>query len=103
MQERTGLLLDPYFSGTKMRWLLDNVPAVRAAADAGRLAFGTVESWLVYKLTGGRAHHRCQQRQPHAAAGAGRTRSCDEGLCDLFGVPLAALPGRGRHAPGRSP
>ena len=50
VQAKTGLLLDPYFSGTKMRWMLDNVPEVRAAADAGTLAMGTVESWLVYKL-----------------------------------------------------
>ncbi|MBA4009498.1 MAG: glycerol kinase, partial [Erythrobacter sp.] len=56
VQERTGLLLDPYFSGTKMRWMLDNVPEVRAAAEKGTLAFGTVESWLTYKLTGGAAH-----------------------------------------------
>ncbi|MEM8725381.1 MAG: FGGY family carbohydrate kinase, partial [Pseudomonadota bacterium] len=46
VQRRTGLLLDPYFSGTKMRWMLDNVPELRAAADKGTLAFGTVESWL---------------------------------------------------------
>ncbi|MEL7189167.1 MAG: FGGY family carbohydrate kinase, partial [Pseudomonadota bacterium] len=50
IQRRTGLLLDPYFSGTKMHWMLDNVPEVRAAAEKGTLAFGTVESWLVYKL-----------------------------------------------------
>ena len=53
VQEATGLLLDPYFSATKMRWLLDNVPAVAAAAAKGTLALGTVETWLVFKLTGG--------------------------------------------------
>ena len=53
VQERTGLLLDPYFSATKMRWLLDNEPLVREAAEAGRLALGTVESCLIWKLTGG--------------------------------------------------
>ena len=53
VQRRTGLLLDPYFSGTKMRWMLDNEPAVRAAAEKGTLAFGTIESWLIYKLSGG--------------------------------------------------
>jgi glycerol kinase len=91
VQEATGLLLDPYFSATKMRWLLDEVPEVRAAAEAGRLAFGTVESWLVFKLTGG-AHLS-------DAANASRTSllplaaaSWDDGLCDLFGVPRAALP-----------
>jgi glycerol kinase len=70
---KTGLLLDPYFSATKMRWLLDNEPAVADAAREGRLAFGTIESWLVFKLTG--AHHlRRRQRQPHAVARARRRR-----------------------------
>jgi glycerol kinase len=93
VQERTGLLLDPYFSGTKMRWMLDNVPEVRAAAQKGTLAFGTVESWLVYKLTGGAAH-------VSDASNASRTllmglddAQFDEGLCDLIGVPLSALAG----------
>ncbi len=91
VQRRTGLLLDPYFSGTKMRWMLDHDEAVRAAAEKGTLAFGTVESWLVYKLSGG----------PHLtdASHASRTlllaldgAQFDEGLCELFGVPHAALP-----------
>src|SRR6185503_4958600 len=56
VRAKTGLLLDPYFSATKMRWLLDNEPAVADAARAGRLAFGTVESWLAFKLTEGAAH-----------------------------------------------
>ncbi len=92
IQRRTGLLLDPYFSGTKMRWMLDNVPEVKAAADAGTLAFGTVESWLVFKLTGGAKHIT-------DASNASRTLlmelagdGFDEGLCDLIGVPLSALP-----------
>jgi len=54
-RERTGLVLDPYFSGTKLAWLLDEIPGARAAAEAGRLAFGTVDSWLLWKLTGGAA------------------------------------------------
>ena len=90
VQEKTGLLLDPYFSATKMRWLLDDVPDVRAAADAGRLALGTVESWLIFKLTGAHLSD---------AANASRTSllpltgsAWDEGLCDLFGVPRVALP-----------
>jgi len=91
VQGRTGLLLDPYFSGTKMRWLLDNHNAVHAAAEAGRLAFGTIESWLVAKLSGG-AHIS-------DASNASRTlllelggANFDEGLCELFGVPHSALP-----------
>ena len=91
VQAATGLLLDPYFSGTKMRWLIDNSPAVRAAAQSGRLALGTVESWLVYKLTGGlhitdAANASRTSLLPLATAGF------DQGLCELFGVPLAALP-----------
>ena len=53
---RTGLLLDPYFSGTKLAWLLDQVPGARARAERGELAFGTIDSWLLFKLTGGRRH-----------------------------------------------
>jgi len=55
-RKKTGLVLDPYFSGTKIAWLLRNVPEVRAAADAGRLAFGTIDSWLIWNLTGGTLH-----------------------------------------------
>ncbi|MCM0001442.1 MAG: glycerol kinase GlpK [Erythrobacter sp.] len=93
VQERTGLLLDPYFSGTKMRWMLDNVPEVRAAADKGTLAFGTVESWLVYKLTGGAAHISDASNASRTLLMGLEDTQFDEGLCDLFGVPLAALPG----------
>ncbi len=91
VQRRTGLLLDPYFSGTKMRWMLDNVPEVRAAAEKGTLAFGTVESWLMFKLTGG--------DHVSDASNASRTllmelagEQFDEGLCELLGVPRATLP-----------
>ncbi|APE29380.1 glycerol kinase GlpK [Aurantiacibacter gangjinensis] len=92
VRSRTGLLLDPYFSGTKMRWLLENDDAVRAAADAGTLAMGTVESWLVWKLTSG-------ARFISDASNASRTLlynleqgEWDEDLLDLFGVPRAVLP-----------
>ena len=91
VQARTGLLLDPYFSGTKMRWMLENVAEVRGAAERGTLAFGTIESWLTFKLSGGA--HICD------ASNASRTllmnlggNGFDAGLCDLFGVPVAALP-----------
>ena len=56
VRERTGLVLDAYFSGTKIRWLLDEVPGARKRAEAGELAFGTVDAWLLWKLTGGRVH-----------------------------------------------
>lgn len=90
VQEATGLLLDPYFSASKMRWLLDNVPSVAAAAGKGTLALGTVESWLVFKLSGGLFISD--------ASNASRTSllplaspSWDDGLCELFGVPCASL------------
>jgi glycerol kinase len=90
VQKTTGLLLDPYFSATKMRWLIDHAPGVAAAAKAGRLALGTVESWLVFKLTSG--------LHITDASNASRTSllplagaTWDAGLCDLFGVPSAAL------------
>jgi glycerol kinase len=56
IQDKTGLVIDPYFSATKIAWLLDNVPNARARAEAGELAFGTIDSWLIYRLTGGHAH-----------------------------------------------
>ena len=56
IRERTGLVLDAYFSGTKLRWILDTVPGARARAERGELAFGTVDSWLLWRLTGGRVH-----------------------------------------------
>jgi glycerol kinase len=91
VQERTGLLLDPYFSATKMAWLLQQDEAVRAAAGRGNLALGTIESWLVFKLTGG-AHLS-------DASNASRTlllpltgAGFDPGLCELFQVPAGVLP-----------
>jgi glycerol kinase len=92
VREATGLLLDPYFSATKMRWLLDNEPAVAEAAQAGRLAFGTVESWLVFKLTGGAAHATDAGNASRTLLLALTGASWNGGLCDLFGVPRAALP-----------
>jgi glycerol kinase len=96
VQAATGLLLDPYFSATKMRWLLDNDGQVRAAHEGGRLAFGTVESWLTFKLT---ANSRGSGAHISDASNASRTQllplagaQFDAGLCELFGVPRAALP-----------
>jgi glycerol kinase len=56
IQQRTGLVIDAYFSGSKLRWILDHVAGARARAERGELAFGTVDSWLIWKLTGGRVH-----------------------------------------------
>ncbi|WP_445679933.1 glycerol kinase GlpK [Radicibacter daui] len=92
VSERTGLLLDPYFSGTKISWILDNVEGARARAERGELAFGTVDSWLVWRLTGGKVHAT-------DATNASRTllydirRGCwDEELMKLLGVPASLLP-----------
>ena len=94
VQRQTGLLLDPYFSGTKMRWLIDNEPAVAAAAKAGTLALGTIESWLVFKLTGGAfisdASNASRTLLLPLANGQGAA-GFDPALCDLFGVPRGAL------------
>jgi len=92
VQAKTGLLLDPYFSATKFEWMIEHCPAVATAAQQGRLALGTVDAWLLYKLTGGGVHST-------DATNAGRTllmelRRCEwhAGLATRFGVPLAALP-----------
>ena len=92
IQARTGLIIDPYFSATKIAWLLDNVEGARGAAEAGELAFGTIDSWLLWNLTGGAVHAT-------DATNACRTmlfdihRQCwDEELCQLFNIPLALLP-----------
>lgn len=89
---RTGLLADPYFSATKLAWLLDNLPGARAQAERGELAFGTVDSFLLWRLTGGRVHAT-------DATNAARTllfditRGCwDEELLRLFDIPAAILP-----------
>jgi len=91
IQRRTGLLLDPYFSGTKMRWLLDHDDAVRAAADAGTLAMGTVESWLVWNLSGG-THITDASNASRTLLMALDGAQFDEALCELIGVPRAVLP-----------
>jgi glycerol kinase len=90
--QRSGLLLDPYFSATKLAWLLDNVAGARAAAEAGRLAFGTIDTWLLWRLTGGRVHAT-------DATNASRTMlydiakgAWDPELLDLFRIPAALLP-----------
>ncbi len=90
--ERTGLLLDPYFSASKIAWLLDKVDGARAAADAGKLAFGTIDTFLLWRLTGGKVHTT-------DASNAARTLlfdidkgEWDRDLCDLFNVPPGVLP-----------
>jgi glycerol kinase len=88
----TGLLLDPYFSGTKLAWLLDAVPDARARAERGELAFGTVDTWLVWKLTGGRHHVTDATNASRTLLWDLNTNDWSDGLCERLGVPRALLP-----------
>lgn len=89
---KTGLRLDPYFSATKIAWLLDNVAGARTAAEAGRLAFGTVDCWLLYKLTGGRVHATDATNASRTALYDIHRGAWDDELCAGFGVPRSVLP-----------
>jgi glycerol kinase len=92
IRERTGLVLDPYFSATKLRWLLEKDPAARAAAVAGRLACGTVDSFLVWRLTGGRVHATDRTNASRTLLLGLKSAAWDPELCRYFGVPEAILP-----------
>lgn len=92
VRDRTGLIVDPYFSATKLHWILENIEGARARAEAGELLFGTVDSWLIWKLTGGRVHAT-------DATNAARTMLYDIAkgrwsttICARFGIPLSMLP-----------
>ena len=89
---RTGLVLDPYFSATKIAWLLDHVEGARAAAQTGALAFGTVDSFLLWRLTGGRVHATDATNAARTLLMDIHSGGWDAGLCELFGVPSAVLP-----------
>ena len=89
---KTGLLLDPYFSATKIAWILDHLPGARDAAKVGHLAFGTVDSFLIWRLTGGRLHVTDATNASRTALYDIRKGRWDEALCELFGVPMACLP-----------
>ncbi len=90
--ERTGLVLDAYFSGSKIAWILENVPDARARAEAGELAFGTVDTWLIYRLTGGRAFVIDRTNASRTLLMNLRTGEWDDDMLSLFGVPRAMLP-----------
>jgi len=92
ISERTGLLLDPYFSATKVAWILDNVPAARARAERGELAFGTVDSFLLHRLTGGSVHATDVTNASRTSLFDIRNNRWDPELCRLFRVPEAMLP-----------
>jgi glycerol kinase len=92
VRAKTGLVLDPYFSGTKIRWLLDNVRGARERAAAGGLAFGTIDSWLVWKLTGGAVHATDPTNASRTLCFDIHTRTWDAELCALLDVPQGLFP-----------
>lgn len=92
VRERTGLLLDPYFSASKLAWILEHVEGVRAAAERGEVCFGTVDSWLMFKLSGGRVHATDVSNASRTMLFNIRTLAWDEELLRLFGIPRAMLP-----------
>ena len=92
VQAKTGLLLDPYFSATKLAWLLDNVPGARDRAERGELAFGTVDSWLLWKLTHGQVHATDATNASRTLLFNIHTQRWDPELLALFDIPAAVLP-----------
>ena len=112
VRERTGLVLDAYFSGTKVAWILDNVPGARARAEAGKLAFGTVDTWLVWNLTSGRLHLTDPSNASRTLLFNIHTGEWDDELLRLLRVPRSVLPevrsssevyGNGQHHPRPRP
>lgn len=92
IQERTGLMIDAYFSGSKISWILDNVAGARARAEAGKLAFGTVDSWLIWKLTSGRLHITDPSNASRTMLFNIQKGQWDEELLRLFNIPPSVLP-----------
>jgi glycerol kinase len=90
--EKTGLLLDPYFSGTKLKYLLDTIPEARARAARGELAFGTVDTFLIWHLTGGRAHATDATNAARTLLYNINTGQWDQDICALLEIPMALLP-----------
>ena len=92
VRETTGLPIDAYFSATKIQWILENIPGARAMAENGELCFGTVDSWLIWKLTGGARHITDHTNASRTMLYNIHTRQWDEGLCRRLNIPMAMLP-----------
>lgn len=92
IQKKTGLVIDAYFSGTKLRWLLDNVPGARAAAGRGELAFGTVDSWLIWQLTGGKQHLSDVTNASRTMLFNVHTHQWDADLLKALDIPASLMP-----------
>ena len=90
--EKTGLLIDAYFSGTKLKWIMDHVPGVRQRAERGELCAGTVDSWLIWNLTGGKAHVTDYSNASRTMLFNIHTLQWDAELCEALGIPTALLP-----------
>src|SRR5690606_19701620 len=92
IREKTGLIIDAYFSGTKLKWILDHVDGARAAAERGELAFGTVDTWLMWQLTGGALHATDVSNAARTMLLDVHRNAWDDELLSLLGVPRAMLP-----------
>ena len=92
VKDKTGLLIDAYFSGTKIKWILDNVPEARKLADEGRLLFGTVETWLIWNLTGGSVHVTDYSNASRTMLFDVDKLCWDKYLCEQLGIPMSILP-----------
>jgi glycerol kinase len=92
IQQRTGLLIDSYFSASKISWILDNVTGTRTLAESGKLAFGTVDTWLIWKLTGGRLHATDASNASRTMLFNIHSGDWDRELLDLFRIPLSMMP-----------
>ena len=92
IQQKTGLVIDAYFSGTKLKWMLDHVPGARARAENGELAFGTIDTWLVWKLTNGAVHVTDVSNASRTLLLNIHTRQWDDELLQLFDIPKQILP-----------
>jgi glycerol kinase len=92
IKEKTGLLIDAYFSATKIKWILDNIPGARALADAGELLFGTVETWLIWNLTGGKVHVTDYSNASRTMLFDVDKLCWDEYLCNMLDIPMNILP-----------
>lgn len=91
-RKKTGLVLDPYFSGTKVKWLLDNVRGLRRRAQKGEICFGTIDSWLIWKLTGGQSHATDMTNASRTLLFNIRTKTWDKDLLKILNIPAAILP-----------
>ena len=92
IRDRTGLVMDPYFSGSKAQWILDRYPDARRRAAAGELLFGTIDSWLLFRLTGGKVHATDPTNASRTLLFDIRSKMWDPELLEIFGVPEAMLP-----------